>query len=119
MWATQLNLVTSFAMCCGLHSVYIVLIGFSNMPERTCTFMSSGKKKELAFMDSPKMSTYLLAFVIGEFDFLQAQTKNGVAVRVYTPPGRANDGEFSLEVAVQASDQPDKRRAYEYHEINM
>ena len=31
------------------------------------------------------MSTYLLAFVVGEFDFVEGKTPDGVKVRVYTP----------------------------------
>merc|ERR1740117_2035734 len=61
------------------------LDAFSNMPEANVKVVKDGKKKELMFMDSPKMSTYLLAFVIGEFDFVQAKTEHGVLVRVYTP----------------------------------
>ena len=31
------------------------------------------------------MSTYLLAFVVGEFDFVEATDSDGVLIRVYTP----------------------------------
>jgi hypothetical protein len=31
------------------------------------------------------MSTYLLAYCVGEFDFVQDQTKHGVLVRMYAP----------------------------------
>ena len=34
------------------------------------------------------MSTYLLAFVVGEFDHVSAMTKHGVVIRVYCPPGK-------------------------------
>ena len=34
------------------------------------------------------MSTYLLAFIVGEFDFVEGQSKDGVLVRVYTPLGK-------------------------------
>jgi aminopeptidase N len=33
------------------------------------------------------MSTYLFAFVIGKFDHVEFQTKNGVKVRGYTAKG--------------------------------
>lgn len=33
------------------------------------------------------MSTYLLAFVVGEFDHIEQQTGRNVRVRVYTPCG--------------------------------
>mmetsp|Transcript_89966 Transcript_89966/g.162274 ORF Transcript_89966/g.162274 Transcript_89966/m.162274 type:complete len:905 (-) Transcript_89966:51-2765(-) len=82
------------------------LTAFSNMPEKSCQIIKVGKKakKELVFLDSPKMSTYLVAFVIGEFDFIQATTQNGVLVRVYTPPGRAEAGTFALDVATKSLD---------------
>jgi aminopeptidase N len=62
------------------------LDAFSNMPESSHKTFEGGTKKELTFLDTPIMSTYLLAFVIGEFDYVQAQTAHGVLVRVYTPP---------------------------------
>ena len=51
------------------------------------------------------MSSYLLAFCIGEFDFVQGSTKEGrVSVRVYTPPGKSHLGTFALEVAEKTLD---------------
>lgn len=44
------------------------------------------------------MSTYLVAFVIGEYDFVESQSSDGVTVRVYTPVGKAEQGKFALEV---------------------
>ena len=44
------------------------------------------------------MSSYLLAFVVGEFDFVEEKDANGVLVRVYTPLGKANLGQFALDV---------------------
>jgi len=62
------------------------------------------KTKRVEFLDSPKMSTYLLAFVVGEFDYLQAQTEHGVLIKVYTPPGKVDSGKFALDCAVKALD---------------
>jgi len=50
------------------------------------------------------MSTYLLAYTIGEFDFIEQKSKNGVQVRVYTPVGKTEQGEFALDVAVRCLD---------------
>lgn len=51
------------------------------------------------------MSSYLLAFCIGEFDYVQGATKEGrVGVRVYTPPGKSHLGTFALEVAEKTLD---------------
>jgi puromycin-sensitive aminopeptidase len=82
------------------------LTAFSNMPEKCSKLVKVGSKveKHIDFMDSPKMSTYLLAFVVGEFDFVQAKTDHGVLVRVYTPPGRSEAGHFPLGVATKCLD---------------
>ena len=36
---------------------------------------------------TPIMSTYLVAFVIGEFDYVEGKDRNGVLIRTYTPVG--------------------------------
>jgi len=78
---------------------------FSNMPEKSSSCNSSTTtKRTVTFMDSPKMSTYLLAFCVGEFDFVQAQTNHGVLIKVYTPPGKASAGLFALDCAVRSLD---------------
>jgi len=72
----------------------------SNMPETSVSSLPNGRKK-IQFMETPKMSTYLLAYCIGEFDFVQDKTKAGVLIRVYTPPGKSEEGKFALSVAVK------------------
>lgn len=47
------------------------------------------------------MSTYLVAFVIGEYDYVEKTSSDGVLVRVYTPKGRKEQGLYALDVAVQ------------------
>ena len=47
------------------------------------------------------MSSYLLAFVIGEYDFIEEQDSNGVLVKVYTPVGKSNLGQFALDVSCE------------------
>ncbi|XP_030076716.1 puromycin-sensitive aminopeptidase isoform X1 [Microcaecilia unicolor] len=56
---------------------------------------------EVKFAHSPIMSTYLVAFVVGEYDFVEARTSDGVLIRVYTPVGKAEQGKFALEVATK------------------
>jgi puromycin-sensitive aminopeptidase len=55
--------------------------------------------RQVTFARSPKMSTYLLAFVVGEFDYVEDRDSNGVLIRVYTPQGKSEQGKFALEVA--------------------
>ena len=52
----------------------------------------------MKYAQSPVMSTYLVAFVVGEFDFVEGKDADGVLIRVYTPKGKAIQGQFALEV---------------------
>jgi aminopeptidase N len=79
------------------------LVCFSNMPEESVETLTKTKKR-VVFWDSPKMSTYLVAFCIGEFDFVQRQTKHGVLIKVYTPVGKSKQGEFALTCACDSLD---------------
>jgi aminopeptidase N len=62
-----------------------------------------------SYMDSPIMSTYLLAFVVGEFDYIAHFTtptegvsgSQRVEVRIYTPVGQTKTGVFAMDVAVK------------------
>ncbi len=55
--------------------------------------------KVVNFAPTPKMSTYLLAYIIGEFESVQTKTKDGVTIRVFTTSGKKHLAEFSLQVA--------------------
>jgi puromycin-sensitive aminopeptidase len=79
------------------------LDAISNMPELDCGWLPDGSR-EFHFMPSPKMSSYLVAFCVGEWDFVQSMTKHGVLIRVYTPPGKRHLGTFALKVACDTLD---------------
>ena len=68
--------------------------------EVECVEQEGGLKK-VVFARTPIMSVYLLAFIVGEYDFVEATDSNGVKVRVYTPVGKAEDGKFALDVSIQ------------------
>jgi len=57
-----------------------------------------------SFDTTPKMSTYLLAFVIGEIKYLEATTKGGVTVRTYATPDNIEHTGFALDTAVKCLD---------------
>eukprot|EP00058_Branchiostoma_floridae_P012436 XP_002597924.1 hypothetical protein BRAFLDRAFT_79834 [Branchiostoma floridae] len=57
--------------------------------------------REVRYARTPVMSTYLLAFVVGEYDYVEGRDADGVTVRVYTPVGKSEQGKFALEVAVK------------------
>ena len=56
------------------------------------------------FAPTPKMSTYLLAFIVGNFEFIEGKTKNNVLVRVFVTPGKKKQAEFALSVGIKALD---------------
>lgn len=60
--------------------------------------------KLVEFAPTPKMSTYLLAFVVGDLEFIEGKTKRGVLVRVFTTPGKKLQAKFALECATRALD---------------
>lgn len=63
--------------------------------------MSGGAKKAVTFHKSPKMSTYLVAFIVGELNYIET-TKFRVPVRVYAPPNQdIEHGRFSLDLAAR------------------
>lgn len=58
--------------------------------------------KVVSFSPSPRMSTYLLAFIVGEFEYLKGKTKDNVQVRVFTTLGKKHQAKFALEVAIKS-----------------
>lgn len=77
------------------------MVGVSNMPESRSEVLSDGRRR-ITFLPTPKMSTYLLAFCIGEFDFVQQQALAGTIVRVLSVPGKSLQCSFALNCAVKA-----------------
>src|SRR3989338_4959221 len=55
----------------------------------------------IEFAPTPKMSTYLLAFIAGEFEHIEAKTKEGITVRVFATPGKIHQAKFALDVSVK------------------
>eukprot|EP00668_Euglena_longa_P000610 GGOE01000746.1.p1 GENE.GGOE01000746.1~~GGOE01000746.1.p1 ORF type:complete len:882 (-),score=313.77 GGOE01000746.1:304-2592(-) len=76
------------------------LTALSNMPEASVEFV--GDKKRVSFLPSPKMSTYLLAFVIGEFEAVQQVTTGGTLVRALCVPGRVAQLQYALSCGVRS-----------------
>jgi aminopeptidase 2 len=63
--------------------------------------ISNSAKKAVKFNKSPLMSTYLLAFIIGELNYIETD-KFRLPVRVYAPPNQdIEHGRFSLELAAR------------------
>lgn len=60
--------------------------------------------KVVSFAPTPKMSTYLLAFIVGDFEHIEKKTKSGVKVRVLTVPGKTHQAKFALDVTARCLD---------------
>lgn len=60
--------------------------------------------KIISFAPTPKMSTYLLAFIVGDFEYVEKKSKSGVLVRVYATPGKKHQTGFALDTAVSVLD---------------
>ncbi|XP_066327169.1 aminopeptidase M1-B-like isoform X1 [Miscanthus floridulus] len=78
------------------------LVALSNMPVAKETV--SGSIKTVYYEESPLMSTYLVAIVVGIFDYIESSTSEGTKVRVYTQVGKTHQGKFALDVAVKSLD---------------
>ncbi|MCR4305983.1 MAG: M1 family metallopeptidase, partial [Candidatus Daviesbacteria bacterium] len=78
-------------------------VAISNTLESNIREHESGYKI-VEFAPTPKMSTYLLAFIVGDFEYIEGKTKNGVLVRVFTTPGKKEQARFALDVACKTLD---------------
>lgn len=75
------------------------LVALSNMP--VIEEQLNGDRKVVSFQETPIMSTYLVAVVVGLFDYVEDHTSDGTKVRVYCQVGKGNQGTFALKVAVK------------------
>ena len=74
-----------------------------NMPVKSEE--ENGDSLTTMFEKTPRMSSYLLAFVIGELHKKSARTKSGVEVNVWaTPAQNENTLDFALDIAARSID---------------
>lgn len=74
----------------------------SNTPVHEVAKTADEHLKLTTFETTPRMSTYLLAFVCGDLEFTEATTKDGVLVRAYATPENVRYTDFALKTAVDA-----------------
>ncbi|MDE0233592.1 MAG: M1 family metallopeptidase, partial [bacterium] len=75
------------------------LMATSNSPEINRT-EHGPDRVAITYADTISMSTYLVAFVIGDFEATPAVDVDGVAVRIVAPRGKLHLADYALECAV-------------------
>ncbi|KAG8511619.1 Leucyl-cystinyl aminopeptidase [Galemys pyrenaicus] len=71
----------------------------SNMPKKSSVLMEDGLIQD-EFSESVKMSTYLVAFIVGELKNM-SQDLNGTLVSIYTVPEKIGQVHHALETTVK------------------
>jgi aminopeptidase N len=85
------------------------LKALSNMPEKEVKKSRNAGHKIVRFERTPIMSTYLMAWALGDFEYIEEFTKRkyrgeSLPIRVYTTRGLKQQGELALEYAHQIVD---------------
>jgi aminopeptidase N len=77
-------------------------------------------KQTVRFATTPKMSCYLVAFVIGNFEYIEGSA-DGIPIRVYTSPGKKDLAGFALAAAEESLSYFDKYFGikYPYGKLDM
>ena len=76
------------------------LKAISNMPEKTSSVIE-GQRKQIQFEQSPIMSTYLIAFVIGDIESIEDTADNDTLMRIWTTRGKTDQAKFALDTATK------------------
>jgi puromycin-sensitive aminopeptidase len=66
--------------------------------------LAGSGKKEVVFADSIKMSTYLVAFIVGEFEGTETVRVGNAPLRVWAVPGKGHLAKFAQEVGAFSLD---------------
>jgi len=79
------------------------LSAYSNSPEVASVDLGDGRRR-VSFAPTMKMSTYLVAFVVGDFEETAPVDVNGTALRVIYPIGKGHLTSLALEMGAFALD---------------
>ncbi|HJY80474.1 MAG TPA: M1 family metallopeptidase [Candidatus Binatia bacterium] len=74
------------------------LTAISNTAIRRETVLPGTGKKEVVFADTIKMSTYLMAFIVGEFEGTEPVDVDSTPLRVWAVPGKHHLGTFAQAI---------------------
>jgi len=72
-----------------------------------------GDKHAVRFATTAKMSPYLAALVVGNFEYIEGEA-DGIPIRVYSTPGKKEMGKFALESAQHILSYYDKYFSIKY-----
>uniref|UniRef100_A0A4W5KZW1 Aminopeptidase n=1 Tax=Hucho hucho TaxID=62062 RepID=A0A4W5KZW1_9TELE len=78
-------------------------IALSNMPKVKTVELPGGVLEDY-FDTSVRMSTYLVAFIVSDFQSVSKTTSHGVKISVYAVPDKINQTDFALNAAVRLLD---------------
>ena len=73
----------------------------------------SGEKHTVRFATTAKMSSYLAALVVGNFEYIEGSA-DGIPIRVWSTPGKKEMGRFALDSAEHILSYYDKYFAIKY-----
>ncbi|KAJ3017799.1 Aminopeptidase 2 mitochondrial [Thoreauomyces humboldtii] len=101
------NLKATFDVVLNIESKLTALSNMNQTNEKEVKV--DGKAlKAVSFATTPIMSTYLLAFVVGDLEYIETTSSpkapadaKDLVVRVYTLPGQKEQGRFALEVCAR------------------
>ena len=79
------------------------LEAISNTEPVSITDTDDGKKI-VHYAETPVMSTYLLAFIVGDLACVQDRTRDGVLMRVWATRGNEDKGQYALETSMALLD---------------
>jgi len=77
------------------------LTAISNSPIASETVDRVKHKKTVVFDRTPKISSYLVALVVGNFASTEVRTADGVPIRVWSIQGKESMGGYGLDVAAK------------------
>lgn len=75
------------------------LVHLSNMDVKETKDLGDSKKKTI-FNPTPLMSTYLVAFIVGDLKYVE-NTSYNVPIKVWATPGLEHLGQYSADIAAQ------------------
>ena len=88
--------------CKAVYQVTLVvdekLTAISNDAVVRETVLPGTGKKEVVFADSMKMSTYLVAFIVGEFEATAPLMVGNAPLRVWAVPGKKRLADFAVDI---------------------